>query len=185
MSNMCCLEAAGEPEATRTHGRRSVAAMNYMVHRVFWPAREAMRDCSFQAFITLECNHAACQCAIRKDYMVPCEAFEEDLQALFDQIVWCDNAPDGKIQMTTYRRNLGIRAHPVRKGRMRRLSYEWLVGLREIVIDSRRCPLIFAEFSLKEFMRDREGSWIDEIPDGNDHSIDAIRYMMLDDLLRR
>ena len=101
-----------------------------------------------------------------------------------DQIVWCDDTPDGKVQMTTYRRDLGIRAHPARKGRMRRLSYEWLAGLREIVIDSRRCPLTFAEFSLKEYMRDREGNWIDEIPDGNDHSIDAIRYAMMDDILR-
>ncbi len=101
-----------------------------------------------------------------------------------DQIVWCDDTPDGKVQMTTYRRDLGIRAHPARKGRMRRLSYEWLAGLREIVIDSRRCPLTFAEFSLKEYMRDREGNWIDEIPDGNDHSIDAIRYAMMDDVLR-
>ena len=67
---------------------------------------------------------------------------------------------------------------------MRRLSYEWLAGLREIVIDPVRCPLTFAEFSLKEYMRDRDGNWIDEIPDGNDHSIDAIRYAMMDDILR-
>lgn len=101
-----------------------------------------------------------------------------------DQIVWCDDTPDGKVQMTTYRRDLGIRAHPARKGRMRRLSYEWLAGLREIVIDPVRCPLTFAEFSLKEYMRDRDGNWIDDIPDGNDHSIDAIRYAMMDDVLR-
>ena len=35
-----------------------------------------------------------------------------------------------------------------------------------------------------EFERDKEGNWIDEIPDGNDHSIDAVRYAMLDDILR-
>ena len=55
---------------------------------------------------------------------------------------------------------------------MRKLSYEWLANLREIVIDSERCPLTFAEFTLKEFERDKEGNWIDEIPDGNDHSIE-------------
>ena len=42
----------------------------------------------------------------------------------------------------------------------------------------------FAEFTLKEFEGDKEGNWIDEIPDGNDHSIDAVRYAMLDDCLR-
>lgn len=26
--------------------------------------------------------------------------------------------------------------------------------------------------------------WLDEIPDGNDHSIDAVRYAMMDDVLR-
>ena len=52
---------------------------------------------------------------------------------------------------------------------MRRLSYEWLDGLREIVIDSNRCPLAFSEFTLKEFERDKEGDWTDDIPDGQDH----------------
>lgn len=58
------------------------------------------------------------------------------------------------------------------------------LSVSKIVIDPVRCPLIFAKFSLKEYMRDREGNWIDEIPDGNDHSIDAIRYAMTDDVLR-
>ena len=44
------------------------------------------------------------------------------------------------------------------------------------MIDSERCPLTFSEFTLKEFERDKEGNWIDEIPDGNDHSIDAVAY---------
>lgn len=67
---------------------------------------------------------------------------------------------------------------------MRRLSYEWLAGLREIVIDPVRCPLAYEEFRLKEFERDRDGTWVDEIPDGNDHSIDAVRYAVMGDVLR-
>lgn len=67
---------------------------------------------------------------------------------------------------------------------MRRFSYEWLAGLREIVIDPVRCPLTLEEFRLKEYARDRDGTWIDDIPDGNDHSIDAVRYAMMDDALR-
>ena len=55
-------------------------------------------------------------------------------------------------------------------------------GLREIVIDSRRCPLNFSEFTLKELERDKEGSWINDIPDGNDRSIDAVRYAVMDDV---
>lgn len=64
------------------------------------------------------------------------------------------------------------------------MSYERLAGLRGIVIDSERCPLTFAEFTLKEYMKDRDGIWIDEIPDGNDHSIDAVSYAMMEDVLR-
>jgi phage terminase large subunit len=45
------------------------------------------------------------------------------------------------------------------------------------VIDPVRCPLAYEEFRLKEFERDRDGTWVDEMPDGNDHSIDAVRYV--------
>lgn len=98
--------------------------------------------------------------------------------------VWCDDTADGKVQMREYRRDFGINARPARKGGMRKLSYQWLQGLREIVIDPVRCPLTFEEFSLKEYAKDRDGAWIDEIPDGNDHSIDACRYMVMDNVIR-
>ena len=86
--------------------------------------------------------------------------------------------------MAVYRRDFHIRIRPARKARMRKLSYEWLAGLREIVIDPFRCPRTFEEFTLKEYLRNPDGSWEDEIPDGNDHSIDAVRYAMMDDVLR-
>ena len=101
-----------------------------------------------------------------------------------DQVVWCDDTADAKQQMAVWRRELGISVHPARKARMRRVSYEWLAGLREIVIDPDRCPLTFEEFTLKEYEQDREGRWIDEVPDGCDHSIDAVRYAMMDHILR-
>ena len=65
-----------------------------------------------------------------------------------------------------------------------RLICERLAGLREIVMDPVRCPLAYEEFRLKEFERDRDGTWVDEIPDGNDHGIDAVRYAVMDDVLR-
>jgi hypothetical protein len=57
-----------------------------------------------------------------------------------DQIVFCDDTPDSKVQMNVWRRELGIRVHAAWKARMRRLSYEWLAGLREIVIDPNAAP---------------------------------------------
>ena len=103
---------------------------------------------------------------------------------LHDEVIWCDDTADGKQSMAVWRRGHGLRARPARKSNMRRLSYEWLAGLREIVIDPVRCPLAYEEFRLKEYARDRDGTWVDEIPDGNDHSIDAVRYAVMDDVLR-
>ena len=65
---------------------------------------------------------------------------------MVDELIYCDDTPDSKVQMNTWRRELGIRVHAARKARMRRISYEWLAGLREIVIDSERCPLTFQKF---------------------------------------
>lgn len=52
------------------------------------------------------------------------------------------------------------------------------------MIDPVRCPLAYEEFRLKGFERDRDGTWVDEIPGGNNHSIDTMRYAVMDDVLR-
>lgn len=103
---------------------------------------------------------------------------------LHDELAWCDDTPYGKQSMTVWRREAGLRVRSARKSNMRRLSYEWLAELREICIDPVWAPLAYAEFRLKEYERDRDETWIDEIPDGNSHSIDAVRYAMLGDILR-
>jgi phage terminase large subunit len=101
-----------------------------------------------------------------------------------DEIIWCDDTADGKAAMATYRRKLGISARPAPKGNMRKQSYYWLAGLREIAIDPKRCPQAWEEFSLCEFKRNRQGDWIDDFKDGNDHFIDAGRYAFMDDIVR-
>jgi phage terminase large subunit len=79
-----------------------------------------------------------------------------------DELIWCDDTPDGKQSMAVYRRELGLRVRPARKSNMRRLSYEWLAGLREIVIDPVRCPLAYEEFRLgrssSDHSIDRDGT---------------------------
>lgn len=106
------------------------------------------------------------------------------VESYHPEVVWCDDTPDGKVQMREYRRDFGINARPAPKGGMRRVSYQWLQGLREIVIDPVRCPLTLEEFRLKEYAQDKDGNWIDEIPDGNDHSIDAVRYAFMNEAIR-
>lgn len=95
--------------------------------------------------------------------------------------VLCDDANPADIAV--YHRE-GVRARAAGKGNMRKPSYEWLAGLREIAIDPDRCPLTFQEFSLCEYERDRGGNWTNDYPDGNDHSIDAVRYAMMAEVAR-
>lgn len=95
--------------------------------------------------------------------------------------VYCDDANPSDIAVY---RKAGIMAASAEKGNMRKASYRWLAGLREIAIDPARCPLTYREFALCEYAKDREGNWVDDFNDGNDHSIDAVRYAMMRDILR-
>jgi len=58
----------------------------------------------------------------------------------------------------------------------RTYSMKWLQGLNHIYIDRRKCPYTYAEFTNYEYETDKEGNFISAYPDGNDHSIDAVRY---------
>lgn len=49
---------------------------------------------------------------------------------------------------------------------------------RKIVIDSRRCPNAFREFTQYEYARYGNGDLRTDYPDGNDHTIDAVRYAL-------
>lgn len=58
----------------------------------------------------------------------------------------------------------------------RRYSFKWLQGLKAIVIDPARCPHAAKEFRAYEYERNRDGEILNSYPDGDDHSIDAVRY---------
>ncbi len=109
---------------------------------------------------------------------------ENGADVFHNEPIWCDDTPDGKTHMGVYRRQFGLNARPAKKGNMRKLSYEWLAGLREIVIDPARCPLTYEEFTLCEYAKDKDGNWIDDFNDGNDHSIDAVRYAMMNEVIK-
>ena len=55
---------------------------------------------------------------------------------------------------------------------------KWLQGLKEIVIDSERCPAAAREFSEYEYERAADGTVVQSYPDRDNHSIDAVRYAM-------
>lgn len=55
-------------------------------------------------------------------------------------------------------------------------SMKWLQSLRAIVIDPARCPETAQEVVDYELEQDKDGNWISEYPDANNHQIDAVRY---------
>lgn len=57
-------------------------------------------------------------------------------------------------------------------------SHKWLQGLTAIIIDYRRCPHTYKEFSEYEYERNKDGDIISGYPDKNNHHIDAVRYAM-------
>lgn len=59
-----------------------------------------------------------------------------------------------------------------------RYGIKWLQGLNHIYIDKRRCPKTYKEFTHYEYCQDREGNWISDYPDENNHSIDCVRYAL-------
>ena len=62
---------------------------------------------------------------------------------------------------------------------------KWLQDLDCIVIDPNRCPNAAREFSGYELEPDGKGGFRDGFPDKDNHTIDAVRYALEDDIGRR
>lgn len=91
-----------------------------------------------------------------------------------NDLITCDNAENKSVG--DYKA-FGLLAKAAIKGPgSREYSYKWLQSLKEIVIDNVRCPVACREFLEKEYERDKEGNVISGYPDGDDHTIDAVRY---------
>ena len=81
-------------------------------------------------------------------------------------------------------RDSGISARPADKGGRRMASYRWLASIKWI-IDPKRCPNLAREVRTKQYRMLRDGRFVEEIPDGNDHWIDATRYAVMPIVKRR
>lgn len=57
-------------------------------------------------------------------------------------------------------------------------SMKWLQSLSAIVIDQKRCPRTWKEFSAYEYERTKDGEIVSGYPDANNHHIDAVRYAL-------
>lgn len=93
-----------------------------------------------------------------------------------DELVTADSAePPSIADFKAY----GAYIRGARKGpESVRYGIKWLQGLNHIYIDRKLCPKTYKEFTHYEYCQDREGNWISDYPDENNHSIDATRYAL-------
>ena len=62
---------------------------------------------------------------------------------------------------------------------------KWLDELDAIIIDPARCPNTAREFETADYAIDRQGNTLMRIEDKDNHSIDAVRYGMENDMVKR
>lgn len=92
-----------------------------------------------------------------------------------DVFTTCDSAEPKSV--SDYRA-MGINAKEAVKG-PGSVDYgmKWLQK-RTIVIDKRRTPNVYEEFTHYEYEKDKNENWISGYPDANNHTIDATRYAL-------
>lgn len=99
------------------------------------------------------------------------------------EVVRCDSADPRMISELKRR---GVNAVGVKKGAgSREHGYRWLQNLAEIVIDPKRTPNAAREFSQYEFAQDKNGNFLPEYPDKEDHVGDSARYALEPEIGRR
>ena len=92
------------------------------------------------------------------------------------EVVRCDCADP---RMIAQLRERGVMAVPVKKGAGSvAVGVRWLQEQSRIVIDPERCPNAAREFVGYEYAADGNGGFLPELPDRDNHWIDALRYAM-------
>lgn len=97
-----------------------------------------------------------------------------------NKMIVCDSAEPKSIHDL---REFGLRVRGARKG-PDSIEYgiKFLQGLEKIVIDKIKCPNATREFSQYELERDTDGEFKSTYPDKNNHTIDAVRYALEDEI---
>lgn len=61
---------------------------------------------------------------------------------------------------------------------------KWLATRAKIVIDRKRCPETAMEFEAYEYIKDKNGNYVNDFPDKDNHFIDAVRYALNDEIMQ-
>ena len=89
--------------------------------------------------------------------------------------VTCDSA---EKKSTLDYRDMGFNARNAKKGAGSvEYGMKWLAG-RRIVIDPKRTPTVYQEYTQYEFEHDKNGNLVTGYPDRDNHTIDATRYAL-------
>ena len=99
------------------------------------------------------------------------------------EVVRCDSADP---RMITELKLRGINAIGAKKGAgSRDHGYRWLQDQGAIIVDPDRTPNIAREFAKYEFACDKNGNFLSEYPDHDDHTCDSARYGLEPEITRR
>lgn len=94
----------------------------------------------------------------------------------------CDSADP---RMITELMERGVRAIGVKKGPGSvEHGMRWLQSLSRIIIDPKRTPYIAKEFSGYEYAADKNGGFLPDFPDRDNHTIDATRYALEEEMVK-
>ena len=92
------------------------------------------------------------------------------------EVVWSDSEDARTIEEL---RRRGLNTIGVKKGPGSvRAGIKWLQNLAGIVVDPARTPNIAREFSAYEYIQDRFGNFLPDVPDRDNHTIDSGRYAL-------
>jgi PBSX family phage terminase large subunit len=99
---------------------------------------------------------------------------EDGKHAPLEELIIADSAEEKSVgDYKAYGANIkGAEKNPG----SRNYSYKWLQSRLKIVIDPVRAPYSASEFSNAEYPQDKDGNYINEYPEHDDHFIDSTRY---------
>lgn len=119
-----------------------------------------------------------------KDYSSKSKVYRDIYGQLYEENAFTITADSAEPKSIADLRNDGLKVIPCKKyaGSVQ-YGIRWLQN-RNIIIDSRRTPNAYREFSTYEYVTTKDGVFLADVPDRDNHTIDAVRYAF-DSLINR